>query len=290
VAGSATRVGAATLPTAFGADGVVTPGPVMAIGGAEDKLRDKLILSAFVNLAGGPEARIAILPTASSIEEAGERYKALFMGMGAERADVLYLSDRAAAASPDVLEILDDVTGVFLTGGNQMRLASIVGGTPVARKVRALNQAGAAVAGTSAGASILSSHMVAYGASGPSPRMRMAQMTAGFGLVPGVVIDQHFRQRDRLGRLLTALAYNPFAIGLGLDEDTAAFFGPDDRLEVVGSGAITVVDPSQLVHSSMDAARHGEPVSLIGIRLHILVNGDLLDAETREARPGAARG
>ncbi|MGH2617061.1 MAG: cyanophycinase, partial [Thermomicrobiales bacterium] len=146
MAGSATSVRAAALPTASGPDGVITAGPVMAIGGAEDKLRDKLILSAFVNLAGGPDARIAILPTASSIEEAGERYKALFLGMGAESADVLYLSDRAAAASPDVIEALEDVTGIFLTGGNQMRLSTIVGGTPVARKVRARNRDGAVVA------------------------------------------------------------------------------------------------------------------------------------------------
>jgi cyanophycinase len=286
VAGSATRVGAATLPTAFGADGVVTPGPVMAIGGAEDKLRDKLILSAFVNLAGGPEARIAILPTASSIEEAGERYKALFMGMGAERADVLYLSDRAAAASPDVLEILDDVTGVFLTGGNQMRLASIVGGTPVARKVRALNQAGAAVAGTSAGASILSSHMVAYGASGPSPRMRMAQMTAGFGLVPGVVIDQHFRQRDRIGRLLALVAMSPELLGIGIDEDTAALF-TGDTLEVLGRHSVTIVDGSNIESDIHRVKGHGA-ITVSGAVLHVLSAGNRFDMIERKLLPNEA--
>ena len=156
MAGSAISERVATLPAASGPDGIVTAGPVMAIGGAEDKLRDKLILSAFVNLAGGPDARVAIVPTASSIEEAGERYKALFLGMGAESADVLYLPDRAAASSTEVAEILDDVTGIFLTGGNQMRLASIVAGTPLARKVKQRNKAGVVVAGTSAGASILS--------------------------------------------------------------------------------------------------------------------------------------
>src|SRR5215203_4857993 len=148
VAGSAISERVATLPAASGPDSIVTAGPVMAIGGAEDKFRDKVILSAFVNLAGGPDARVAIVPTASSIEEAGERYKALFLGMGAESADVLYLPDRAAAASPEIAEVLDDVTGIFLTGGNQMRLASIVAGTPVARKVRSRNMAGVVVAGT----------------------------------------------------------------------------------------------------------------------------------------------
>ncbi len=286
MAGSATSEATATLPKAIAPEGVATPGPVMAIGGAEDKLRDKLILSAFVNLAGGPEARIAILPTASSIEEAGERYKALFMGMGAERADVLYLSDRAAAASPDVLEILDDVSGIFLTGGNQMRLASIVGGTPVARKVRALNQAGAAVAGTSAGASILSSHMVAYGASGPSPRMRMAQMTAGFGLVPGVVIDQHFRQRDRIGRLLALVAGSPELLGVGIDEDTAALF-TGDTLEVLGRHSVTIVDGSNAETDIHRVKGHGS-ITVSGAVLHVLSAGNRFDLIQRKLLPNEA--
>jgi cyanophycinase len=159
----------------------------------------------------------------------------------------------------------------------------------VARLIRRRNAAGVPVAGTSAGASFLSEHMIARGQEGSTPRSGMVALAPGLGLTNRFVIDQHFRQRDRLGRLLTALAYNPFAIGLGLDEDTAGFYGPDNRLEVVGSGAITVVDPSQLDHSSMDVARRGGPVSLIGIRLHILINGDLLDAHTREARPGRDR-
>lgn len=286
MAGSATSGAAATLPRTFEPDGVAAPGPVMAIGGAEDKLRDKLILSAFVNLAGGPEARIAILPTASSIEDAGERYKALFLGMGAEQADVLYLSDRAAAASPDVLEILDDVTGVFLTGGNQMRLASIVGGTPVARTVRALNRAGAAVAGTSAGASILSSHMVAYGASGPSPRMRMAQMTAGFGLVPGVVIDQHFRQRDRIGRLLALVAGSPELLGIGIDEDTAALFS-GETLEVLGRHSVTIVDGTNIESDIHRVKGHGA-ITVSGAVLHVLSAGNRFDLIERKLLPNEA--
>lgn len=255
----------------------------MAIGGAEDKLRDKLILSAFVNLAGGPDARIAILPTASSIEDAGERYKALFMSMGAESADVLYLSDRAAAASLETVELLDDVSGVFLTGGNQMRLASIVAGTPVARKVKEINAAGAVIAGTSAGASILSSHMVAYGASGPSPRMRMAQMTAGFGLVPGVVIDQHFRQRDRIGRLLALVAGSPGLLGVGIDEDTAAIF-TGDTLEVLGRHSVTIVDGTNIVSDIHQVKAYGA-ITVSGAILHVLAAGNTFDLVERALLP-----
>ncbi len=256
----------------------------MAIGGAEDKLRDKLILSAFVNLAGGPDARVAIVPTASSIEEAGERYKALFLGMGAESADVLYLPDRAAAASPEVAEILDDVTGIFLTGGNQMRLASIVAGTPLARKVKQRNKAGAVVAGTSAGASIISSHMIAFGRSGTSPRQRMAQMSAGFGLIHGVIVDQHFRERDRIGRLLTLVALNPGLLGLGVDEDTAALIDADDVLEVVGRGTVMIIDGAHM-HSNVAHARAHTPLSVSDVVLHALGHGYRYDLGARRPLP-----
>ena len=197
-------------------------GPVLAIGGAEDKFRNKVILSRFVELAGGPEARITIVPTASSIESAGERYKAIFLGMDVESADVAYIAERADANSPAILEMIASATGIFMTGGNQMRLAAIIGGTKAMDLVRERSNAGVVVAGTSAGASILSSHMVAFGSSGATPKQRMAQMSAGFGLVPDAVIDQHFRQRDRIGRLLTLVAANPVLLGVGIDEDTAA--------------------------------------------------------------------
>ena len=118
----------------------------------------------------------------------------------------------------------------------------------------------------------------------------MATLAPGLGLTNRVIIDQHFRQRDRLGRLLTALAYNPFPTGIGLDEDTSAFIGPDETIEVIGSGGLTVVDPSQLEHSSMDSAPQGKPVSLIGVRLHILLDGDRYDLTTRRAEPAAGRG
>jgi cyanophycinase len=275
VASSVTSVREAIAPRISHPAEATTAGPVMAIGGAEDKLRDKLILSAFVNLAGGPDARLAILPTASSIEEAGERYKAIFLTMGARSADVLYLPDRSVASSPEVAEVLDEATGVFLTGGNQMRLASIVGGTLVERKVRQRNRAGAVVAGTSAGASILSSHMVAYGSSGPSPRLRMAQMTAGFDLVPGVVIDQHFRQRDRFGRLLALVAGSPSLLGVGVDEDTAALFS-SDVLEVLGRHSVTIVDGSDAVSDIHRVKGHGG-ITVSGAVVHVLTAGNRFD-------------
>jgi len=144
------------------------------------------------------------------------------------------------------------------------------------------------VAGTSAGAAFLSEHMIASGDEGGTPRAGSVQLTAGLGLTNRVIVDQHFRQRDRLGRLMTALAYNPFAIGLGLDEDTAAFLGPDDTLEVAGSGALTIVDPSEVEFSSADAAQKGAPVSIVGLRVHVLLRGARYDLERRRATVAAA--
>lgn len=262
-------------------------GFIIPIGGAEERMRDGAILRRFVALAGGKEARIAVIPTASRRPDAGQDYETLFRAMGVAGVRVLRIDQRPQAEDTTVLAAVAEATGVFLTGGDQLRLATTLGGTGVARLLRRRNAAGVPVAGTSAGASFLSEHMVARGQEGSTPRADLVSLAPGLGLTNRFIIDQHFRQRDRLGRLLTALAYNPFAIGIGLDEDTAAFFGPDDRLEVVGSGAITVVDPSGLTHSTMDRVRGHEPVGMIGIRLHILVNGDLFDAETREARAGS---
>jgi cyanophycinase len=260
-------------------------GAIVAIGGAEDKIRDEAILQRFVRLCGGRRAKLVVIPTASEARGTGRRYEDLFRDLRAGEVRVLPFDSRAECEDHESLAILEKADGVFLTGGNQLRLATTVGGTPVARALRRMNASGVHVAGTSAGAAFLSEHMIAFGEEGPTPRNRMVALAPGLGLTNRAIFDQHFRQRDRLGRLLTAMAFNPFLIGLGLDEDTAAFIGADDVVEVVGSGGLTVVDPAGLEHSSLDAARDGEPVCLIGIKLHILVDGAAFDLGTREAMP-----
>jgi cyanophycinase len=258
----------------------VEPGPIMAIGGAEDKLDDKLILATFAQIAGGANAKIAIVPTASSIESAGERYKALFLSMGASAANVVFIESRDDANGDAPLELLEDATGIFLTGGNQMRLSAIVGGTEAARLVKARHLSGAIVAGTSAGASILSSHMVAFGASGETPRQRMASMVAGFGLVPDLIIDQHFRQRDRIGRLLALVASNPGLLGVGVDEDTAALIGANGVLEVIGRSGVTIVDGTHMFSDIFQVKGHG-PITISGAVLHVLTAGRRFDIGQR---------
>ena len=271
----------ATLPQQRGATAAPpAPGPIMAIGGAEDKLDNKVILSTFLQISGGSASRLVILPTASSIESAGERYKALFLSMGAESADVTYFGERPAANSGPLLEVMNSATGIFLTGGNQLRLSALLGGTEVSSIIRRRHTEGAVIAGTSAGASILSSHMVGFGASGNTPKQRMAQMVAGFGLVPDVIIDQHFRQRDRIGRLLALVASNPRLLGVGIDEDTAVLFDHQQTMEIIGRRSVTVVDGRHMESNIYQVKRYGE-ISVTGATLHMLTAGRRFDLAER---------
>lgn len=258
-------------------------GFIMPIGGAEDKVGGETILKRFVRVCGGRNAAIAVIPTASELRTTGRRYEDLFRDLKASKVWVLPFESRKQCEDPEELAVLEKATGVFLTGGSQLRLSTTLGGTSVAKALRAMNARGVHIGGTSAGAAFLPEHMIAYGEEGATPHAGMVQLAPGLGLTNSVVIDQHFRERDRLGRLLTALSLNPFATGIGLDEDTAALIGPDNTLEVVGSGAITIVDPSSIEYSSIDAARQGEPVSLVGVRLHVLVRGGTYNLATRVA-------
>ena len=261
-------------------------GWIVPIGGAEDKESRRRILKRFVQLSGGRDAHIAVIPTASRLAETGDRYEELFDRLEAGKVTTLDFESRADGERADYLDALRDATGIFITGGNQLRLSTIIGGTSAAKLIRERNADGVPVGGTSAGASILSEHMIAFGSEGGSPRADSVNLAPGFGLTNRFIIDQHFRQRDRLGRLTAALAYNPFAIGIGLDEDTAAFIGPDNTLEVEGSGAITVVDASRVLFTSMDQVSGDEAVCVIGLQVHILTAGATFNLHTREASPG----
>jgi len=260
-------------------------GYIIPIGGAEDKISDRAILRRFIELCGGGESKIAIIPTASELASTGRRYEEVFRRLGVQWARELPYQTRKDAERPDWLEILGEASGIFITGGNQLRLSTILGGTEVAQMMRRRNARGVHIAGTSAGAAFVSEHMIAGGMGGSTPRAGQVVLAPGLGLTNRIIVDQHFRERDRLGRLMAAIAYNPFVIGLGLDENTGAFIGPDNRLEIVGVGGITVIDVSQLQYSGMATAREGQPVALIGVRLHMLSHGAVYDLEKRTAEP-----
>ena len=261
-------------------------GWIIPIGGAENKENDRRILERFVRVSGGEDADIVVIPTASRMHETGARYEQVFTDIGARRVTVMDFDTRRDCQERGRLQRLEEASGVFFTGGNQLRLTTLLGGTPVAKLIRAANARGVTVGGTSAGASILCEHMIAAGDEGSAVIAGSVRLAPGLGLTNRFIIDQHFRERDRLGRLLTALAYNPFAVGIGLDEDTAAFIGPDDGLAIEGSGGATVVDASEASYSSIDAVQDGQPVCMLGLKLHVLTAGATFSLQSRLASAG----
>ena len=263
---------------------VTHPGLLIAIGGAEDKTRERLILSYFLEASGGSDGSIVILATASEVPETGERYADLFLQMRAENVEVLKIETRedAIEAADEAHDLLEYATGLFITGGSQLKLSSALGGTELAETIRRRHEAGMVVAGTSAGAALLSEHMIALGESGATPRRRLVHMAKGLGLTQDLVIDQHFRRRDRLGRLLTALSYNPEPLGLGIDEDTAAIITGGTELSVLGAGAVMVVDASQMRFTDSHAVHRGQPIAMMGMKLDFLTTGCKYDLKKRE--------
>jgi cyanophycinase len=254
----------------------------MVIGGAEDKLRQRQILTRFVSLAGGTDARVAVISTASSLgDEATELYLSLFRQMGVSDVRGLRPLVREDANDRQLVAPVEDATGIFMTGGNQLRLSSVIGGTLLGRTLVERHRHGAIVAGTSAGASAIASHMVAFGTSGATPKQRMTQMSAGLGLLPGVLIDQHFEQRNRIGRLLALVAQSPALLGIGIDEDTAGLVSPKDVLEVIGKGSVTIIDPAQIRTDAYEVKRH-RPIMVSGVVLHSLPSGYRFDLRKRK--------
>jgi cyanophycinase len=262
-----------------------TRGYVIPIGGAEERTGAQMVLKRFVKLCGGRKANIAIIPTASNLPDTGEKYIEIFKKIGVRQAVSLPINERAETERQDYLDHLEEADGIFITGGNQLRLSTILGGTEVAKKIRRLNARGVHIAGTSAGAAIMPEHMIAGGDAGAIPSAQGVNLAPGLGLTNALLIDQHFSQRHRLGRLLTAISYNPFMLGIGIDEDTAIFIDPEHSFEVVGSGAVTVIDPVHLSYSSMSHASKNDALSMLDLKLHILSKGCSFDILERKPFP-----
>ena len=258
-------------------------GFIIPIGGAVSKRKNPIILEKFVKLCGGDKAVITVIPTATKLEENGEIFINLFTEMGASDVFSIDIKKRSDCSNENYLSKLMKSTGVFISGGNQLRLSTILGGTPVAKAIRRLNADGVHIAGTSAGAAIMPEHMISGGRSGGTPTPKSVSLSPGLGLTNSVVIDQHFRQRDRLGRLLAAIAYSPFLTGVGIDENTAIFIDPDNTFSVEGSGAVTIVDPSKMNATSASTSGRNDAINITDIKLHILASGSNYDLNSHTA-------
>jgi len=257
-------------------------GPLIAIGGAEDKVGDRAVLSEVVARAGGRKAVVAVFPTASSIPgELAGTYEAIFRSMGAE-VRIVRVETRADGEDPRVLHKLEGVTAIFFTGGAQGRIVTLLGGTPLAQAIRRAHRTGVVVAGTSAGASVVCDHMIAQGKKGYAPRRQSVTLAPGLGLTKRLVIDQHFAQRHRIGRLFAAVALNPFLLGVGIDEDTAIVLGADNTIDVLGRGTVTVIDGARIIHTDIHETPGDRPAALLGLTVHVLTRGCGFQVETRQ--------
>lgn len=249
------------------------PGTLFVIGGAEDRVHDRQILRRFVDHAGGPRARIRLLATASSVPLiVGTSYRRAFAEIGADDCELLPLLEGDAAFDPEVVRQIMQADAVFITGGNQLRLMEILRDSPALAALRQVHARGRCIAGTSAGAAVMSHHMITQGPAVRSPRKDVIGTGTGLGLLPAAIVDQHFSERGRLARLLSAVALRPDLIGVGVDEDTALIVEAGEAIEVIGSGSVTLVDASSMQTDVGQVEARGA-IEMLGVRLHNLPAG-----------------
>ncbi|HVG20434.1 MAG TPA: cyanophycinase [Blastocatellia bacterium] len=257
------------------------PGTLMLIGGAEDKFEQKFLLKNFFESSGGRKARIAILPSASESEESGAVYHQIFTDFGAQSVQLLPLFKREEAELPDVAKDIMKATGIFMTGGDQSKIVGILHATAALGAIKSAYDNGATVGGTSAGAAAMSNPMIASGLVGSLARSGMVKLQEGLGLTESLLIDQHFHQRNRLGRLLTAVMSYPKMLGLGVDEDTAALVTHDGFLSVIGRGTVTIADASEAHSVNLAITPDKSPLAFCRMVLHTLVHGGKFDLNKR---------
>lgn len=264
---------------------------VLVIGGAEDKVHGREILRTFFARAGANDAHIAIIPSASREPSIiGGRYIRIFEDMGAKKVELLDIREREQCEYRDYQQSLEACTGVFLTGGDQLRLCGVLSDTPAIDIIRQRVRTGElTLAGTSAGAAVMGHHMIAGGGSGESPNRSLVDMATGLGFIPEVIVDQHFNNRNRMGRLMSAIASHPDRLGIGIDEDTCALFERDGWLQVLGKGSVTIIDPTEVTHTNEPHVGATEPLNLHNLRLHILSHGDRFHLYQRTVLPAVYR-
>jgi cyanophycinase len=255
---------------------------LVAIGGAINWKAPK-VLDEFILRAGGARARIVILPQASGEQDAGEFYRNAFRERGVKNPIALEFRQRAEADKPKYLEAVRKASGIFIGGGTQMRVTVLTGGTALEAELLAAYRRGAVVGGTSAGAAVLSKVMLAYGKGGATPRERIAQFSPGLGFTDKIIFDQHFRQRDRFGRLVYAISMHPGLLGLGVDENTAAIVEDDASVTVAGAGAVTIVDGREMSDTNVADIEGSRPVAISGLKIHVLTAGCSFDIPSRSA-------
>lgn len=257
-------------------------GSLIIIGGAEDKEGKCEILKKVVEMSGSSSAKVVLITTATEHpKEVGSLYRRIFKRLGVNEINVADINSRSDAQKYEYIQLINNATCIFFTGGDQLRITSLLGGTEVYRAFKDAHNKGTLLVGTSAGASVMSSNMIVAGPDDDAPKYCTLKMAPGLGLVSNVVIDQHFAQRGRIGRLLIAVAQNPHIMGVGIDEDTAIIV-KGNIFTVIGSQSVTVVDGIYLSHTNVSELSPQDPIALTDIKLHILPKGYGFDLISRE--------
>jgi cyanophycinase len=256
-------------------------GKLIAIGGAEDKENDCAILKEFIRLAKGPNARIVVMTVATNlVKEIGEDYTNAFKRLGVDDVRVVDVSKREDAQSEAGIKAVEEATGIFFTGGDQLHITALLGGSRLHQALFQRFQKGVVVAGTSAGASMMGNSMIISGDRDESPRFGSVEIGPGMDFLIGTIIDTHFSQRGRMGRLLTGVAHFPQDLGLGIDENTALVI-TDHHFEVIGEGAVTVVDAGNISHTNLPTLEEGDALALYDVKIHVLPAGCQFDLGSR---------
>lgn len=257
-------------------------GSLLIIGGHEDKSGECLILRKFIDMAGGRDSRIVIVATATDQPRlVGNEYRDLFSTLGAAEVAVMAVNDRETANQREQADRIKQATGIFFTGGDQLRITSILGGSAIDAAIRTALAQGAVIGGTSAGAAVMSETMIVAGNSNDTPKKSSLIMAQGMGFLSEGVVDQHFAQRGRINRLLEAVAQNPHVLGIGIDEDTALIVGPGRMCEVIGSQTVTIIDGKNIIYSNISESNRYQPLAISNVLLHILPSGFGFDLNLR---------
>ena len=257
-------------------------GRLLIIGGHEDKEDDKLILRAVVDHVG-ENGKLVVATVASQVpQQLWEDYERIFRGLGLRHVHKLEIEKREEAKSDQKVKVLDDADAVFFTGGDQLKITSQIGDTPIFERLHEIHHSGGMIAGTSAGASVVCETMMVGGDGNDSNRIGVGlRLAAGFGLFKNAIVDQHFAQRGRMGRLIGAVAQNPRMLGIGIDENTAILVKGQRSFTVIGDGAIYVLDGSTVTYSNIAEARVEKTLSIYDVKVHVLTHGDTFDLSTR---------
>ncbi|MBI6874061.1 cyanophycinase [Clostridium aciditolerans] len=257
-------------------------GNLIIIGGAEDKKGEKSILKEVCSKLNKEEDMLVVATIASQLpEELGNEYKSIFENLGVQNIKILNIRERKDAYDSSNIQMIEEASLVFFTGGDQLRITSLIGGTPLYLGMKDVYEKECIFVGTSAGASVMSDTMVVTGPDEESPKKCTLKMAPGLGLIKGVIIDQHFAQRGRIGRLLVGIAENPQSLGIGIDEDTAIVVNEEGELKVIGSGAVYIIDGSNINYSNVSEQYQDEILSIFNVKLHVLKNGDKFDLNNK---------